>query len=78
LLLSQADIADGCFEQTLTPRKRGVIALLAEGLSNKEIGNRLGISLDTAKFHVGRLIEPGKALALSRTIKAIGTSKTFI
>ena len=42
-------------DQPVTPRERDVIALLAEGLSNKEIGNRLGISPDTAKFHVGRL-----------------------
>ncbi len=41
----------------LTPRERDVIALLAEGLSNKAIGQRLGISPDTAKFHVGRLID---------------------
>ncbi len=57
LVLSQPDIADGGFDQPLTPRERDVIALLAEGLSNKEIGNRLGISLDTAKFHVGRVID---------------------
>ena len=44
-------------EQPLTPRERDVIALLAEGLSNKEIGCRLGISPDTAKFHVGRVID---------------------
>ena len=41
----------------LTPRERDVIALLAEGLSNKAIGQRLGISPDTAKFHVSRLID---------------------
>jgi DNA-binding CsgD family transcriptional regulator len=57
LVLSVPDIADGGFEQPLTPRERDVIALLAEGLSNKEIGCRLGISPDTAKFHVGRVID---------------------
>jgi DNA-binding CsgD family transcriptional regulator len=41
----------------LTAREREVIALLAEGLSNKEIARRLGIALDTAKFHVGRVID---------------------
>jgi len=45
-------------EQTiLTAREREVVALLAEGLSNKEIARRLGIALDTAKFHVGRVID---------------------
>ena len=55
LVLSAPDIAD--FDQPLTPRERDVIALLAEGLSNKEIAGRLGISPDTAKFHVGRVID---------------------
>ena len=41
----------------LTAREREVIALLAEGLSNKEIAQRLGIAIDTAKFHVGRVID---------------------
>jgi DNA-binding CsgD family transcriptional regulator len=47
----EADIA------ALTPREREVVALLAEGLSNKEIALRLGIAPDTAKFHVGRIID---------------------
>jgi FixJ family two-component response regulator len=28
-----------------------------EGLANKEIGKHLGIARDTAKFHVGRMID---------------------
>jgi len=43
--------------QPLTAREREVVALLAEGLSNKEIALRLGISPDTAKFHVARVID---------------------
>lgn len=57
LVLSAADGADGRFAHPLTPREQDVIALLAEGLSNKQIGSRLGISPDTAKFHVGRVID---------------------
>ena len=57
LVLSAADIPNRGFEQPLTPREHDVIALLAEGLSNREIASRLGISPDTAKFHVGRLID---------------------
>ncbi len=41
----------------LTAREREVVALLAEGLSNKEIALRLGIAPDTAKFHVARVID---------------------
>ncbi|MCK8501384.1 MULTISPECIES: response regulator transcription factor [Myxococcus] len=40
----------------LTPREREVLALLAEGLSNKAIADRLGISEHTAKFHVNAVL----------------------
>ena len=40
----------------LTPRELDVLALLAEGASNKTIARRLGISAHTAKFHVGSLL----------------------
>lgn len=36
----------------LTERQIDVLRLLAEGLSNKEIGRRLGISTRTAEHHV--------------------------
>ncbi len=41
----------------VTPREREVLALLAEGASNKTIARRLGISVHTAKFHVGSLLD---------------------
>lgn len=41
----------------LTPRERDVLALMAEGASNKSIARHLGISVHTAKFHVGSLLE---------------------
>jgi DNA-binding CsgD family transcriptional regulator len=41
----------------LTPRELEVLTLLAEGMSNKVIARRLGISVHTAKFHVGALID---------------------
>ena len=41
----------------LTPREIEVLALLAEGASNKLIARRLGISVHTAKFHVSSLID---------------------
>ena len=49
----------------LTPRELEVLGLLAEGASNKEIARRLGISVHTAKFHVGSVIE--KLDAVGRT-----------
>lgn len=41
----------------LTARERDVLALLAEGASNKAVANKLGISVHTAKFHVHSLLE---------------------
>lgn len=52
-------------EVPLTPRELEVLALLAEGASNKLIARRLGISTHTAKFHVGSLLD--KLDAVSRT-----------
>jgi DNA-binding CsgD family transcriptional regulator len=49
----------------LTPRELEVLALLAEGASNKLIGRRLGISAHTAKYHVASLLE--KLDAVTRT-----------
>ena len=44
-------------DSVLTPRELEVLALVAEGASNKAIARRLGISVHTAKFHVGSLID---------------------
>jgi DNA-binding CsgD family transcriptional regulator len=41
------------------------LTLLAEGKSNKEIARSLGISVHTAKFHVGALMD--KLDAVGRT-----------
>ena len=49
----------------LTPRELEVLTLLAEGMSNKAIARRLGISVHTAKFHVGAVID--KLDAVGRT-----------
>ncbi len=44
-------------DQPLTPREIEVLTLLAAGASNKAIARQLGISVHTAKFHVGRLLD---------------------
>ena len=41
----------------LTPRERDVMALVAEGLSNKHIAQRLGISDTTTKNHVHNILD---------------------
>lgn len=53
------------FLPQLTPRESEVLGLLAEGLPNKAIADRLGISEHTVKFHVNSLM--GKLDAQRRT-----------
>lgn len=63
-----ADAGEG-----LTAREREVLALLAEGLANKAIASRLGISEHTAKFHVnailGKLGVESRAEAIVRAVR---------
>lgn len=51
--------------EPLTPREIEVLRLLVEGLTNKAIAARLGISDHTVKFHIGAIM--GKLGASSRT-----------
>jgi two-component system, NarL family, nitrate/nitrite response regulator NarL len=49
----------------LSPREHEVLGLLSEGLSNRDIAARLGISHHTAKFHVNAILD--KLGATTRT-----------
>jgi DNA-binding NarL/FixJ family response regulator len=53
------------FDEALTQREIQVLELLAEGLPNKAIAGRLGISDQTVKFHVSSIA--GKLGAANRT-----------
>lgn len=55
-------------EKKLTAREREVLALLARGLSNRDIGSRLFISETTAKFHVGNIL---RKLDVTRRAEAV-------
>jgi DNA-binding CsgD family transcriptional regulator len=65
LVDAEPEPGGGDLAQPLTPREHEVLSLLAEGASNKVIARRLGISVHTAKFHVGQLLD--KLDALGRT-----------
>jgi DNA-binding NarL/FixJ family response regulator len=57
--------ASKALPERLTPRESEVLRAMADGLANKEIAGRLGISENTTKFHVASVM--GKLGAASRT-----------
>jgi NarL family two-component system response regulator YdfI len=55
LSVAPATAAVNTSVQPLTPREIEVLHMLAEGLGNKTVARRLGISEHTVKFHVGSI-----------------------
>jgi len=70
-LISKASLVGELFDDNdvdrarLTARELEVLAAMADGVSNKAIARRLGISFHTAKFHVAAIL--AKLNADSRT-----------
>jgi DNA-binding CsgD family transcriptional regulator len=56
----------------LTPREHEILGLIAEGLSNREIGERLFVSENTVKTHSSRLFEK---MGVSRRVQAVQKAK---
>lgn len=65
LLIPPPDATPAKLLEPLTPREEDVLALLADGLTNRAIARQLAISENTVKFHVQSLL--GKLDAQSRT-----------
>lgn len=60
-----AKLADRLTSESPTPRESAVLELLAQGLANKEIADRLRVAEATVKTHVNNLLQ--KLGAASRT-----------
>ncbi len=56
--------------EPLTPRELEVYELLAKGLSNPDIAGVLGISVHTAKFHVGQILAKVGAATRAEAVSA--------
>lgn len=54
---------------SLTPRESEVLDLVVEGLSNKAIANRLGLSFKTVEVHRGNMMAKMQASSVSDLVK---------
>ena len=55
-------------ELTITPREHEILGLIAAGMSNREIGEKLFVSENTVKTHSSRLFEK---LGVNRRVQAV-------
>ena len=60
---------DDLQEATLTHREQDVLDLLAEGLSNQRIAERLGISAHTVKFHIASIYDKLDARTRTQAVR---------
>ena len=59
-------------ELGLTPREHEILGLIAQGLSSREIGEKLFVSENTVKTHSSRLFEK---LGVNRRLQAVQKAK---
>ena len=64
-----AKLAEGVGRVQVTPRELSTLRLMADGKSNKEIANTLGISERTVKTHLGHLFEKLGVTSRTEAIK---------
>ena len=61
-------------EVGLTAREHEILALIAQGLSNREIGEKLFVSENTVKTHSSRLFEK---MQVNRRVQAVQKAKAL-
>ena len=55
--------------ETLTPREREIMALVASGLMNKQVAGKIGLSEITVKVHRGRIMQKMGARSLADLVR---------
>ena len=70
----QAPLAGGI--QGLSRREMEILQSLSDGISNKEIAGRLGISHETVRTHLGHIYEKLHVQGRTEAVKKFLTSET--
>jgi two-component system, NarL family, nitrate/nitrite response regulator NarL len=65
----RVDVDDDLQDASLTDRETDVLDLLAEGLSNQRIAERLGISPHTVKFHIASIYDKLDARTRTQAVR---------
>lgn len=60
--------------EQLTPREHEVMEMVADGRSNKEIANALGVSAKTVEAHRARVMEKMEARSLAELVRMVLTA----
>ena len=61
--------------QTLTPREREVLGLVAKGLLNKQIAAELGAAERTVKVHRGRVMRKMQVASVAELVRTVEQAK---
>lgn len=71
LQASHPQIREAQSFQLLTPREREVLDAIAQGLTHREVGARLGISPRTVEVHKGRVMEKLGTKTLAELLRRV-------
>ena len=62
----------------MKPREREVFLLVADGLPNKQIAARLGVSLQTVKLHRGRLMRKLQLHSVAELVRLAEKARSLL